>query len=194
MALLKRQHIPNIITAMRILLIVPVLYALLTQQFMLAFVVFMVASISDGVDGFLARYFHWTSQWGAFADPLADKTLMLVAYLSLAYLRLLPWWLVGIVIGRDFLIMLGVFVYRFCIEKPFYRASFISKINTTLQFLSVVLILGAEAFHLTQTHSIYQFINLFIYAIVLTTLVSFIDYCFIWIRRAFYIKRTEHGN
>ena len=67
------NQIPNLLTVLRIVLIVPFSYYLMTQSFQNAFLVFVIAGISDGVDGFLARHFNWRSRFGAIADPLADK-------------------------------------------------------------------------------------------------------------------------
>ena len=67
------HQIPNLLTVLRIVLILPFSYFLINQQFQSAFLVFLIAGVSDGVDGFLARQFNWRSRVGASADPLADK-------------------------------------------------------------------------------------------------------------------------
>jgi cardiolipin synthase len=74
---MKPSDIPNIITVFRFLLVPPVVVLLLQDRFVAALVVFGIAGISDGLDGFLAKHYHWTSRIGALMDPLADKLLLL---------------------------------------------------------------------------------------------------------------------
>ena len=95
---MKPSDIPNIITVFRFLLVPPVVVLLLQDRFFAALVVFGIAGISDGLDGFLAKHYHWTSRIGALMDPLADKLLMVSSYLTLGWLGLIPQWLVALAI------------------------------------------------------------------------------------------------
>ena len=95
---MKPSDIPNLITVVRILLVVPVAWALLQQQYVIALVLFFVAGVSDGLDGFLAKQFNWTSRLGAILDPLADKALLVTCYAALAWVGLLPVWLLVLVV------------------------------------------------------------------------------------------------
>lgn len=105
------RHIPNVITLMRIVLLVPFALYLFDERYLAALVILFIAAISDSVDGFLARRFGWRSWFGSVADPLADKLLLVVSYVSLGYLGIMPLWLVAIVLGRDLLIVSGSFIY-----------------------------------------------------------------------------------
>jgi len=146
--IITKKNIPNIITIIRFVLIIPIITSLLAREYPTALFVFFVAGVSDGLDGLLARRFNWTSRFGAIADPLADKMLMLLTYITLAYLGKIPLWLMAAVIGRDLIIIVGALLYHFVIEEPKYGASFISKVNTSLQLLLVGTLLFEATFSL----------------------------------------------
>ncbi len=101
---MKRDLIPNMITLFRILLTPLFLYFLLSdgQYYMLfALIVFIVASVSDGVDGYIARKYGSVSEFGKFVDPLADKILIISSFIALIFLDIIPLWMVIIVVFRD---------------------------------------------------------------------------------------------
>jgi len=130
-------NIPNIITVLRILL-VPVFVILLMKEMLLpALLVFTIAGISDGLDGFIARYFNQRTELGACLDPIADKLLIVSAFVSLAILRIIPGWLTVIVISRDILILLGIAICSFADVEVEIRPSFVSKCTTFAQLLTV---------------------------------------------------------
>src|SRR4030065_2641137 len=104
------MNIPNLLTLLRIIL-VPVIVILLIQGvFLKALIAFIVASLSDVLDGFLARILHQQTALGAYLDPIADKALLASSFVTLSVLHVIPGWLTGIVITRDFLILLGLSV------------------------------------------------------------------------------------
>lgn len=170
-------QIPNTITVLRLIL-VPVLILLLQNgEFGWALVVFSVAGLSDGLDGFLARKYRLESELGGFLDPVADKVLMIGAYVTLSLLDLLPAWLVMLVIARDFLII-GFIMMLIALGDELHPApSIYSKINTVIQVLLVVVVLINQAFELTLT----EIVQLLIYSLVVTTLVSASNYYWVWI-------------
>lgn len=139
------MNIPNFLTIARILLIPLMVIFLLDGELSSAFWVFVVAGITDGLDGFLARVLHQKTDFGAFIDPLADKLLLLTCYISLAVLNFLPKWLAVLVVSRDVLICGGIGVLMLYNRNFAIRPSMISKITTLLQLLTV-------AFHLGQRH------------------------------------------
>lgn len=107
---------------------------------------FGLASILDGVDGFIARRFHQKSELGAILDPLADKLLLVSAVVTLScnrseWLGQIPLWLTGTIIGRDLLLLIGIAVVRLVIGKVTVRPRWIGKIATVLQMLVVVWVL-----------------------------------------------------
>lgn len=133
------RHIPNMISGLRIVLVGPVVWALLTHRFELAIWLFLVAGISDGVDGFLAKRFGWTSRVGGILDALADKFLLVSTFLALWWLGVFPGWLVLLVLGRDILIVGGGVAYNSRVEKVDPEPSLVSKLNTFLQIVLVAL-------------------------------------------------------
>jgi cardiolipin synthase len=179
--ILKPRYIPNIITVLRLLLIIPIAYTLLTEHYRYALGFFMLAGLSDGVDGYLARHFAWLSTFGAVADPLADKFLMVVTYFCLAWINAIPAWLFIVVMFRDVWLMLGVVLFHYYIESPAFKPSLVSKINTCLQLLLVVVILFTKAWGVLP-HSV---IMAFTYLVLVTTLLSFLDYTWVWGKRAY---------
>ena len=109
------NYLPNIISVVRILLVAPTMYFLWQQQFHLALILFLIAGISDGLDGFLARRFGWQTRLGTYLDPIGDKLLLIGCYLLLGMLKIVPLWLVLLVIGRDILIVVGAALYRYAV-------------------------------------------------------------------------------
>ena len=106
-----------------------------------ALLVFAVAAVSDGLDGFLARYFDQRTELGAYLDPLADKLLLTTAYIGLAVFQLIPTWLAVIVISRDVLILLGVAIFTLTQTEFEIHPSLWSKVTTCIQLFTVCLML-----------------------------------------------------
>ncbi len=134
-------NIPNILTLVRILLTPVFIILLLNSQFTLALFVFTLAGLSDALDGFIARYFNQRTVLGAYLDPLADKLLLLSAYVSLAILESVPEWLAVIVISRDLIIIMGIAILTIT-NKPYeVRPSIVSKLTTAIQISTIFLAL-----------------------------------------------------
>ncbi len=134
-------NIPNIISIARIL-VTPVFVILLIEQlFFQAFLVFAMAAISDGVDGFIAKYFNQRTELGAYLDPIADKLLLTAAFISLAILRIIPNWLTIIVITRDIIIALGIVFFIITKTDFTIKPSIISKCTTVAQLATILLCL-----------------------------------------------------
>src|SRR5499427_10102963 len=109
--------IPNLITLGRILLVPIIIWAIASDQMELAFAVFVVAGVSDAVDGFLAKRFQMTSELGALLDPLADKALLVSIYVALGIAGALPISLVILVASRDIMII-SAFMLSWLVGKP----------------------------------------------------------------------------
>lgn len=135
----KLHHIPNAITVLRLLLVPPVVALILAGEQVAALILFLVAGVSDGVDGFLARHFHWRSRMGALLDPLADKLLLLGTFVALTLEGLLPVWLLAAAVLRDAVILGGAAAYRMLVGRVEAEPLIISKINTVLQILLALL-------------------------------------------------------
>jgi len=174
------RHLPNLISVLRILLVGPIIWALLGERFELAIWLFLVAGISDAVDGFLAKTFGWTSRLGGILDAIADKILLVSTFICLWWLQVFPGWLVLWILARDLLIIGGGVVYNSRIEKFQAEPSLISKLNTFLQI--VLAALGVV--HLGLWPVPLWLLDGLMYAIVLTVFFSGAGYVREWTRRA----------
>jgi cardiolipin synthase len=103
--------------------------------------VFVAAGVSDGLDGFIARYFDQRSTLGAILDPIADKMLLIAAFVSLGVLSIIPYWLTVVVITRDVVILLGVAIFSLLNIDFEINPSIVSKMTTVLQVITVCLAL-----------------------------------------------------
>jgi cardiolipin synthase len=148
--------IPNILTVLRMAL-VPVFVSLLFYgRFLTALAVFIIAGITDGLDGLLARRFNQKSQLGTILDPIADKLLLVTAYIVLSLPQIspnpiprhfpVPFWVTAAVISRDLFIVIGAAAINMVTGFKKFRPSLLGKINTTVQIISVALILIAASF------------------------------------------------
>ncbi len=150
-------NVPNIITIIRILLTPFFVILLLKDLTFQALLVFTIAGISDGLDGFIARYFNQRTVLGAYLDPLADKLLLMSAFISLAVLKMIPSWLAVIVISRDVLIMLGIAILTLTEVKYEIKPRWSSKCTTVVQILTIifVLLISNQPDHLILMNIIY---------------------------------------
>jgi cardiolipin synthase len=139
-------NLPNFITLARLLLAPLAIDMILSQRFAPAFAVFLVAGISDAIDGAIARRFKLQSRLGALLDPLADKALLNGIYVTLAAIAALPPWLPILVVTRDVMILAAV-VISWLLDNPIaIRPTIISKVNTAAQISYAAFLLGARAF------------------------------------------------
>jgi cardiolipin synthase (CMP-forming) len=177
---LPLRQIPNVITAIRILLVVPIAVALTRHRLELTVVLFGAAAFSDAADGFLAKRFGWQSELGAVLDPIADKLLMATVFVTLAYLRLVPIWLVAAAIIRDIIIVTGALLYRVCVGPLSVRPSVVSKFNTLCQAAFILAVVGREGFSVPPE----WVLELLGALMFVTVIISGIDYVLIYSRRA----------
>ena len=141
-------NLPNLITIGRILLVPVVVWAIGSRQMQIAFLVFLIAGVSDAVDGFLAKRLGMTSDLGAHLDPLADKVLIVSIYVALGITEAVPRWLVILVVSRDILIVGGVMLAWFLGKPIRVKPVLVSKLNTVAQIIFACLVLGSLAFGL----------------------------------------------
>src|SRR6185369_7597949 len=142
------RHLPNLLCLLRIALVVPLLQAMLAGEQARILVLFSIAAVSDGLDGYLAKRFNWTSELGKFLDPLADKVLLISVFITAAWLDIAPWWLAAVAIARDLVIGFGALIYRLWFGPLRGRPSSISKFNTGMQlgYLLAVILASATDF------------------------------------------------
>lgn len=170
------RHIPNFITVCRILLVYPVVSLMLAGRLDWALGLFVLAGVSDGVDGFLAKYFHWESRLGSYLDPVADKLLLISSYVTLAWLGFIPAWLTILVVARDLVIFFGAVAYYFLLHPFEGRPLLISKLNTFVQLLLVFAVL--------VHHAVVPFSEVVLTGLIglaaVTTLASGVQYVHTW--------------
>ncbi|MBZ9771474.1 CDP-alcohol phosphatidyltransferase family protein [Mesorhizobium sp. CO1-1-8] len=147
--------IPNLITILRLVLVPAVVLAMLQARWDWAFAGFLVAGISDGVDGFIARRFNQQSALGAYLDPAADKLLLVSVFVVMSFIGQLPLWLVVIMVSRDALIVGAVVLSAIMTHPVEMKPLFVSKANTAIQIVLAALVLGelALAVHLDPLRS-----------------------------------------
>jgi len=177
---MTRADIPNIITIMRIGLVPPVVVALLHGQYPLALVLYVVAGVSDGIDGYIAKRFSYTSRLGSILDPLADKLLLVGTFIALAAQGLLPVWVVVLVILRDVVILSGGIAYHVLIGGYELQPTIISKINTFFQIALGLLVVVSAAFLATPAWVVTDLT----WVVVATSLLSGAHYVWLWGGRA----------
>jgi cardiolipin synthase len=136
-------NLPNLITLARILSVPVVVWAITSGEMLVAFLLFLAAGISDAVDGFLAKRFGWTTELGAYLDPLADKALIVSIYIALGISEAVPRWLVILVVSRDIMII-GAVMLSWLVDKPVaVKPLLVSKLNTAAQIIFAGLVLGS---------------------------------------------------
>ncbi len=174
------RHLPNFICLVRIALIWPTIDALYSGEYWKALALVFVCAVSDGLDGWLAKRFNWTSHLGKILDPLADKLLLVALFLTATWMNLLPWWLAAVAVGRDVMIGFGALIYRLWFGPLHGRPTIISKINTGMQLaVALAAILGAAAGMPTD-----EMVTALAIVTLITTVVSGADYLAVFTRRA----------
>jgi len=167
--------VPNLITSIRIILAPIFIIYLINDQFLYALIIFAVCGISDGVDGLVARLFNQKSKLGTYLDPLADKIVLVAAFIVLSIRGFLPSWLTVAVIARDVMILLGVFVLFLNRLEFNIKPSILSKITTCFQFIAVLAVLSKVYFLSLGRYNVYLF-----YATGLFTISSGLHYMHYW--------------
>ena len=182
------RHLPNVISVCRIVLVGPVAWAVLEGRYTLAFWLFVTAGAPDGLDGFLAKRFGWSSRIGGILDALADKLLLVTTFLCLWWIGLFPWWLVLAVFARDLVIVIGAIVYNYRIEAVEPEPSLMSKLNTFLQIALAALGMVRLGFDTVPDWAI----DGLVWAVMITVVLSGTGYVREWSRRA--RDRGHHGH
>ena len=176
--------IPNLLTIIRIALVYPILNNIYLGNFEISIIYFIVASVTDGLDGFIARKMNWQTELGTLLDPVADKILLSGSIFILWLNQYIPFYIFVIFFSRDVVILLGAAIRMSVIESDTPTPNFLGKLTTTLQiiyiaiiFLKVIIELDFELFPL----------DVFI---ILVTILSLIVYAYNWVRDL----RTYHNE
>ncbi len=177
---MQTKDIPNLISILRIGITVQVVWGLLHEWYGVTLLLFAIAGLSDGLDGFLAKHYGWQSRLGGYLDPLADKVLLVSCFFALGWLGHIPYWLVAVVVFRDLLIVAGAVAYHFQVSRLDAAPSLISKLNTFMQIMLVLfVVLDKGAMALPP-----ELLEWLIWATFATTVMSGVGYVWVWSRRA----------
>ncbi len=138
------MNLPNLFTLVRLFLTPFIGRAILIGNWGQAILLFALAGVSDAVDGYLARRLGASTALGAYFDPIADKILLSVIYISLAVAKAIPWWAVAIVFGRDLLILLMAAYALLFTSLRRFPPSILGKISTVLQIAAALAAMAAK--------------------------------------------------
>ena len=178
--MMSLNWLPNAISIMRIALILPILALFVEGEFGWALGLFIVAGVSDGLDGYLAKNYGWQTRLGGFLDPAGDKLLVAWSFGTLAYLGHIPVWLAVVVILRDVVIVAGSFMYHYLVRRLEGEPTRISKLNTALEltYLGFVMLKAGYGWPPEITTTVIGA------AVLITAVISGYDYVSNWIRTA----------
>jgi cardiolipin synthase len=183
------SSIPNALSILRIILTVPVVITLLNHQYFFTIVIFFIAGITDALDGWIAKRFSFQTRLGSILDPFADKLLLMASFVALFLISLLPIWLLILIFVRDVMIVagtVGYFLGSDASEDELLTPSKLSKINTGLQIALVLYLVASQIYPSSG-----QFEVIFYIVVATTTVLSGIDYIWIWIERILTQDRTK---
>ena len=176
--------IPNLLTIVRIALVYPILNNIYLGNFQISIIYFIIASVTDGLDGFIARKMNWKTELGTLLDPVADKILLSGSVFILWLNQFIPFYIFVIFISRDVAILLGAAIRMTIIESDTPTPNFLGKLTTTLQIIYIAIIFFKEILE----------IDLLLFAldvfIIFVTVLSLIVYTYNWIRDL----RTYHNE
>jgi cardiolipin synthase (CMP-forming) len=175
------RHLPNLITILRMVLVVPLCWLIAGGRYDGALLVAAVAGFSDALDGLLAKRFGWQSWIGGMLDPVADKLLLTAAFVCLAWVGELPLWLAGLIVGRDLAIVAGAVAYHHLIGRFDAAPSRLSKLTTVVQIAFVL----TELLRLSRMIELPSSLHAILVAVVAAlTLASGVHYIVVWGDRA----------
>lgn len=173
------MSLPNTISLARLLSVPLTIWLILVDQLLAAFLLFVVAGISDAVDGFIAKRYSASTELGSYLDPLADKTLLVGVYITLGLEGHLPVWLVILVVFRDLLIVGGAILLQLVRQSMKMAPLAISKANTAAQITLAAVVLGKLALGI----AVPALAELLIVVVAVTTVLSGARYLVEWGRR-----------
>ena len=184
--------LPNYLSMLRIVLVLPIALLLWKHQVMGAFWLMLVAGFSDALDGFLARRFGWQTELGTLLDPLADKFLVAAMYLVFTLQDLIPLWLIGLILTRDILILLGAGVYRGVFGDLTVNPSLLSKTNTAVQIIVVLMLMVSQMPIGELGLGLLAFIQVYAFPLLAALCIaSGCHYLFVWGRHSWRRLRGE---
>ena len=178
------MNAPNMISLARLLSVPVFVWCLLSGRNEAAFWLFAAAGASDAVDGYLAKHHGMASRLGAYLDPIADKVLLVSAYIVLGSMDIIPLWLTILVVSRDLLIVGGAILFETVTGELQMEPLLISKVNTGMQIILVGTAMAQPMFALPLA----GIVSLLCLATGFLTVVSGAFYIVIWFERASMIE------
>ena len=172
------MNIPNLISLARLLSVPVAVWFILDDALAAAFWLFVLAGLSDAIDGFIAKRFDQRSALGALLDPIADKALLVGMFVTLGLGHRLPSWVVILVVFRDLLIVGGFLLATMYGQRMRFEPLVVSKLNTTLQIVLIAAVLGEIGLGIDLAREI----TLLVYAVGVTTILSGAGYLVRWAR------------
>ena len=172
-------NIANIVTLGRLFSAPLIVWLLMEGLFLASFWVFLLAALSDGIDGYLAKHHNMETELGRYLDPIADKVLLASTYIAMGLYDHVPTWLVIMVISRDIIIILAIFLAHVLDHELTIKPIALSKVNTLMQIALMVWLLGCNAYYIDLPFII---TNVLIFIVTITTILSLIRYISIWIK------------
>ena len=166
--------IPNLLSIIRIGLVYPILNNIYLNNFELSIVFFVLAAITDAMDGFLARKMNWQTDLGTILDPIADKLLLSGTIFILWLNQFIPFYIFIIFIGRDVAILLGAAIQMTLNELNTPMPNLLGKLTTSLQIIYIAVIFLKQIFELEFGIYVLDI------TIILVTLMSLIVYAYSW--------------
>ena len=171
--------LPNLITLARLLSVPVAVWLILNLHFAAAFWLFVLAGVSDAVDGYIAKRFRAKSELGAYMDPLADKALLVSVFITLGHAGVVESWLVILIVFRDLLIIGGALLFQTMTRSLRMQPLFISKLNTALQIALAAALLAQAGFEMED-----GFTQILVHVVAATTILSGAAYVVKWGFRA----------
>ncbi len=168
------MNTPNLLTILRIILIPVFIIFLINGHFGSALLIFILAGVTDGLDGLIARVYKQKTVLGSYLVPVADKLLIGSSFMVLTFLKIVPSWLTVTVVSRDILIIIGIMVFFFTSHKVVAKPSIASKITTCLQLLTIFSVLLNNYSHMIDDN----ILSVIIWAAGISTIVSEAHYIY----------------
>jgi len=174
------RFLPNLLCILRMLLVYPTAHGILQGHYSAVLGLFALAAFTDGLDGFLAKRYAWTTELGKHLDPLADKLLLVSVFVCMSIAGLVPWWLTALVLLRDVVIVCGAIAYRVLLGPIQGQPTAPSKLNTFCQIVFSIAVISQAAYGWPEEGCITGAGAL----VLVTTAVSGLDYVLVYSRRA----------
>jgi cardiolipin synthase len=183
------KQIPNALTTLRLILAIPICMLILAENYAVVLWIALIAGLSDGVDGWLARRLNAESRYGAIVDPLSDKALLISAYVAFAIVGLLPWWVAVTIVTRDVLIVCGALAYHWLFGRYDIAPSLWGKISTSVQIIFALMLLVHQVYPVFSPLVLQLGLGL----VILLALFSGGHYIYIWGGKAL-AKRNSNNT